>query len=207
MRKAFRPASGLIEYHVELDTVIGRIGGKVLLTVLFSSCNFMIGILLDNKSAAEAAMKFSAFKQRIRDAGFAIPDIFPVLLTDNGSEFSDAFSFENNEQGVKEVSIFFCDPMRSCQKPQIEKNHTLLRDILPKGSSFDDFTQDTVNLIFSHVNSAARRIYHGKSAYDMFCFYFSEELAELMGMRRIPKEQVVQSPALLKGIADLTKHC
>ena len=117
------------------------------------------------------------------------------------------FSFENDEHDTQETLMFFCDPMRSCQKPQVEKNHTLFRDIVPKASSFDDFTQETVNLIFSHVNSAARKIYHGKSAYDMFCFYFSEELAALMGIERIPKEQVIQSPILLKGIVDLNKNC
>ena len=41
----------------------------------------------------------------------------------------------------------------------VEKNHTLFRDIVPKGKSFDKFTQDTVNLIFSHVNSVKRKIY------------------------------------------------
>lgn len=196
-----------IEAHVELDTVIGRIGGKVILTILFSSCNFMVGLLLDNKTAAEAAKKFSAFKKLIRGAGYSINDVFPVLLTDNGVEFSDVFSFEKDEHDAQETSIFFCDPMRSCQKPQVEKNHTLFRDIVPKGSSFDDFTQETVNLIFSHVNSAARKLYHGKSAYDMFCFYFSEDLANLMGIKRITKDHVIQSPILLKGIADLNKNC
>ena len=116
------------------------------------------------------------------------------------------FSFENDEHDTQETLMFFCDPIRSCQKPQVEKNHTLFRGIVPKASSFDDFTQETVNLIFSHVNSAARKIYHGKSAYDMFCFYFSEELAALRGIERIPKEQVIQSPILLKGIADLNKN-
>lgn len=59
-----------------------------------------------------------------------------VLLCDNGGEFPDAFSFENDREGEKEISLFYCDPMRSSQKPFIEKNHTLFRDIVPKGSSF-----------------------------------------------------------------------
>ena len=35
---------------------------------------------------------------------------------------------------------------------QRAKNHTLFRDIVKTGTSFDDFTQESVNLIFSHVN-------------------------------------------------------
>ena len=42
-----------LERHVELDTVIGRVGGKVIMTVHFTSCNFMIGLLMDSKTAAK----------------------------------------------------------------------------------------------------------------------------------------------------------
>ena len=42
---------------VEFDTVIGRIGGKVILTIHFVAYDFMAGILLDNKSAAQATQK------------------------------------------------------------------------------------------------------------------------------------------------------
>ena len=81
----------------------------------------------------------------------------------------------------------------------IEKNHTLFRDIVPRGSSFDHFTQDTVNLIFSHINGVRRNIYSGKSPYEMFTFAFSEELAALLGISYVAPEDVVQSPRLLKG--------
>ena len=195
-----------IESYTELDTVIGRIGGKVILTIHFTAANFMCGLLLDDKTAASASEKFVALKNKLRSAGFHIPAIMPLLLTDNGGEFSDVFSFENDPDGNKECSVYFCDPMKSCQKPQIEKNHTLFRDIVPKGSSFDDFTQKTVNLIFSHVNSVKRNLFHGKSAYDMFVFLFSEDLAHALGIQRIPDKEVRQSPKLLSGIVDLKKN-
>lgn len=194
-----------IERHVELDTVIGRIGGKVIMTVHFTSCNFMIGLLLHDKSAAQGALNFSMLKNRLRSNGISIPDLMDVLLCDNGGEFSDVFSFENDENGKKEISLFFCDPMCSSQKPFIEKNHTLFRDIVPKGSSFDDFTQETVNLIFSHVNSVSRSIYSGKTPFEMFSFLYGDSVASLLGIDKIPPEQVIQSPLLLKGIADLSK--
>ena len=195
-----------LERHVELDTVIGRVGGKVIMTVHFTACNFMIGLLLDNKSAVEGAMKFSSLKNRLRNAGISIPALFDVLLCDNGGEFSDVFSFENDDKGNREVSLFFCDPMCSSQKAQIEKNHTLFRDIVPKGSSFDDFSQETVNLIFSHVNSVSRSIYLGKTPYDMFSFFYNVRFLSPLGIERIPPDKVVQSPALLSGIADLSKN-
>ena len=96
--------------------------------------------------------------------------------------------------------MFFCDPYSPYQKPEIEKNHTLFRDIVKAGTSFDDFTQGTVNVIFSHVKSVKRAQFNGKSAYEMFCFTYSEKLATAMGIHRIPPEEVIQSTALLRKL-------
>jgi len=195
-----------LERHVELDTVIGRVGGKVIMTIHFTSCNFMAGLLLDDKTAAQGAQRFSELKSRLRTAGVSIASLMGVLLCDNGGEFSDVFSFENDGEGQKEIPLFFCDPMRSSQKPFIEKNHTLLRDIVPKGSSFDGFSQATVNLVFSHVNSVSRAIYGGKTPFELFSFLYGSPVARLFGITEVPPGQVVQSPLLLKGAADLSKN-
>ena len=73
-----------------------------------------------------------------------------------------------------------------------------MRDILPKGSSFDHLTQEDVSLVFSHVNAVKRKDFNGKSAYDLFCFSYSQELAEVFGISFVPAEEVIQSPKLLK---------
>ena len=97
-----------------------------------------------------------------------------------------------------ETHLFFCEPMSPSEKPAIEKNHTLLRDILPSGSSFDNLTQEDVDKIFSHVNAVKRKQFNGKSAYDMFSFFYSHELANALGISFIQGKDVIQSPALLK---------
>ncbi len=43
--------------------------------------------------------------------------------------------------------------MRSGQKGALEQAHTMLRMILPKGTSFEFLTQWDVNLIVNHINS------------------------------------------------------
>jgi IS30 family transposase len=188
-----------ISQWTEMDTVIGRIGGKVILTLDFTLCNFMAGILLDNKTAFEAAAKFRKLKADFSENAVVFGDVIPLILTDNGGEFADVFSFELDLNNIKETSLFFCDPMQSSQKPHVEKNHTLFRDIVPKGQSFDGFTQETVNLIFSHVNSVKRKSLNGKTAYEMFCFTYSAEIAKIFGVKAIPALQVVQSPKLLRS--------
>jgi len=184
---------------VEMDTLIGRVGGKVILTMDFTFCNFMFGILLDNKSSHDVAEKIAALKSKLLAEGIKFGDVMPLILTDNGGEFSNVFAFENNAESSKETLLFFCDPYRSCQKPRVEKNHTLFRDIVTKGKSFDDFSQDTVNLIFSHVNSVKRKIYNGKTPYELFTFTYGEKIAEILGIDYIHATDVVQTPKLLKN--------
>ena len=183
---------------VEMDTVIGRSSGKVIMTFQFVLTDFMFGILLDNKTAAEAGAKITILKQRLAKLGFSFGEVFPVLLTDNGGEFSHVHAFENASDGSKETSVFFCNPNASYQKPHVENNHTLFRNIVPSGNSFDSFTQDTVDLIFSHVNAIKRKQFNGKSAYDMFAFTRSEALANALGISYVEPKSVIQEPSLLR---------
>ena len=81
-----------------------------------------------------------------------------------------------------------------------KKNHTLFRDIVPAGHSFDAFTQQDVNLIFSHINAVKRKQFGGKSAYDLFTFFNSVELAQILGISYISPNDVIQSPLMLKKL-------
>ena len=184
--------------YVEMDTVIGRPGGKVIMTFQFVNVDFMFGILLDNKTAAEAARKIRKLKETLHKSKLSFSDVFPVLLTDNGGEFSDVFAFENGLDEQPETRVFFCDPNAPYQKPHVENNHTLFRGIAKSGTSFDDWTQENVNLIFSHINAVKRKQFNGKSAYDMFTFAYSKELAEALGVSFIAPTEVIQTAKLLK---------
>ena len=185
---------------VEMDTVIGEPGGKVLLTLDFTLCNFMVGILLNNKTSNEVSRAISELKKRFKEHGKNFGDIFDVILTDNGGEFSNVFVIEQNLNGDIETKVFYCDPYKSCQKPHVENTHTQLRNILPKGTSFDDLTQDKVDKIFSHINSTRKKSLMGKSAYEMFTFMYGEDIAKLLGIEKIPDEEVKQSKKLIKQI-------
>jgi IS30 family transposase len=189
-----------INHWIEMDTVIGRIGGKVIMTFHFTQMNFMFGLLLDDKTAAEAAIKICTLKEQLHHHNICFGDIFPILLTDNGNEFSNVSAFTHNTQGLPENKIYFCDPYCSSQKPKIEKNHTIFRDIVPKGSSFDHFTQDTVNMIFSHVNGVYRKVLGGKSPFELFSFMYGNKLPALLGISWIPADKVIQSPTLLVDV-------
>ena len=185
-----------LDSWLEMDTVMGRIGGKALLTFNLSFCNFIFARLLDNKTALEVTKHLYAIKNTLHQADKDFFQLFPVILTDNGGEFARVDDIEMDVRG--ESKLFFCDPNRSDQKGRIEKNHTLIRDILPKGTSFDNLTQEDINLVCSHVNSVKRAALNGKSAYELFAFTYGEEIPKLLGISKIPAEDVCQSSKLLQ---------
>ena len=185
-----------LNYWLEMDTVMGRMGGKVLLTFNLSFCNFIFAKLLDNKTALEVTKHLYDIKNTLHQADNDFFQLFPVILTDNGGEFARVDDIEMDVRG--ECNLFFCDPNRSDQKGRIEKNHTLIRDILPKGTSFDNLTQEDINLVCSHVNSVKRAALNGKSAYELFAFTYGEEIPKLLGISKIPAEDVCQSSKLLQ---------
>ena len=185
-----------LDSWLEMDTVLGRMRGKVLLTFNLSFCNFIFARLLDNKTALEVTKHLYDIKNTLHQADKDFFQLFPVILTDNGGEFARVDDIEMDVRG--ESKLFFCDPNRSDQKGRIEKNHTLIRDILPKGTSFDNLTQEDINLICSHVNSVKRAALNGKSAYELFTFTYGEEISKLLGISKIPAEDVCQSSKLLQ---------
>ena len=185
-----------LDSWLEMDTVMGKMGGKVLLTFKLSFCNFIFARLLDNKTALEVTKHLYDIKNTLHQADKDFFQLFPVILTDNGGEFARVDDIEMDVRG--ESKLFFCDPNRSDQKGRIEKNHTLIRDILPKGTSFDNLTQEDINLVCSHVNSVKRAALNGKSAYELFAFTYGEEIPKLLGISKIPAEDVCQSSKLLQ---------
>ena len=75
-----------------------------------------------------------------------------------------------------------------------------MREILPKGSSFDGLTQSDVNIIISHINSLKKKYLHGKSAYEVFSFTFGEHIANLLGFWFHKKISKVKLPRFIPEV-------
>lgn len=52
-----------LSHWVEMDTVIGERGGKAILTFDFTFCNFMVGFLLDGKTATDVTVAVDRLKR------------------------------------------------------------------------------------------------------------------------------------------------
>lgn len=83
-------------------------------------------------------------------------NLMPVLLGDNGSEFSDPKALEFDRQGNQRTHVFYCDPSASFQKCSAERNHEFIRMFIPKGTPLDNYTQKDISLMMDHINSYGR---------------------------------------------------
>jgi len=182
---------------VEMDSVIGRIGGKVLLTLMFKSCDFMIALIRDRNTSQSVIDWFDWMYAELGDARFKA--MFPVLLGDNGSEFSNPKALEFDTLGKRRTQLFYCDPNASFQKPNVELNHEFIRRILPKGSSFDHLVQNDINLMMSHINSYSREKLNDKTPIDLFGFLYGHSVIEKLGLHKIPANEIILKPSLLKN--------
>ena len=137
---------------VQMDSVIGRVGGKCLLTIHFVETSFMLAFLRDANTSASVIQIINLLDKVLGPKMFS--RLFPVILTDNGSEFSNPKEIERRDiVPCNRTNVFYCDPSEQYQKGFCEFNHELIRRILPKGKSFDDLTQEDISLMMDHINS------------------------------------------------------
>lgn len=181
---------------VEMDTVEGVKGGKILQTLFWRQEKLMLAYLLDSKELASTVGILDYLEDILGKELFKC--MFPVILTDNGMEFSDPDLFEFSQDGIRRTNLFYCDPRRSEQKGGIEKNHEYIRYIIPKGQPFDDLTQEKVALMMSHINSTARPGLHGMNPMQLALQRFGHEAMERLGLSLIPPDEVSLTPKLLK---------
>ncbi len=184
---------------VEMDTVRGRREkGKSLLTMLFTKYSVMLLFILPDHKAESVVRVFDYLESGLGYERFR--RLFPVILTDNGSEFKYVDALELNTENQYRTKVFYCDPMASWQKGRIEKNHEYIRYVLPKGKSMDEYVQEDITLLMNHINSTKRKSLDGRAPYELVPDNDEDmhELFALLKMHLIPADEVHLTPALLK---------
>jgi len=184
--------------EVQMDSVIGIKGGKVLLTIYFVNVCLMLAFIRDANTSKSVIDIYESLYQRLGIIDFK--KLFPIILTDNGSEFSNPKFIENGPDGLgfDRTKIFYCNPSAPYQKAEIEVGHEFIRRILAKGKSFDELSQEDVEMMMNHINSYKRKKLNGKSPYEAFSFYYGEELAQKLGCREVSAKDINLTPRLLK---------
>ena len=182
---------------VEMDTLKGvREKGKRLLTMIFNENSIMLLFLMPNGKADSVKRVFDFLESGLGRDRFT--RLFPVILTDNGSEFKRVDDLELSDETTYRTRVFYCDPMASWQKPHIEKNHEYIRYVIRRGKSLDAYEQEDMTLLMNHINSTKRKLLDGNAPYDMVDEDDEDwrALFKLMKMHLIPADEVHLLPDL-----------
>ncbi len=192
-----------------MDAVEGTRGGKALPALMSMPHCFMPALLMDDRAAADVSAAFAMARDRLagkfgRDAGpDMMAELFSVLVTDNGAEFTLPDEIEKGREGNKVANLSYANPGASYQKPHVERSHEFIRLVLPKGSrcflptSFGALAQGDVDLMMPHIDSYVREASGSKTPYGLMTGKFGVEPADLFNIRRIPANDAVLKPSLL----------
>lgn len=186
---------------VQMDTVYNDgTNGPFIQTFKFIDCGVMIGFLHWSKTAEDMVSGIDKLEEALG------PDIFRkyvnILLTDRGTEFSDAEGAERSIYGGQRTKLFYCDPQQACQKGSLENNHETLRAICPKEKDLRKLgltSQDALNVTMSNINSIPLKRLNGKSALQMAKDNYGDlyERLEAMGVHLLPSDKVIKKPYLI----------
>ena len=186
-----------LPFFAEMDTVhSSRDSKKTLLTFFFTREKLFLAFLMNRCTEGAVRLVFDRLEKRLGTYEFI--SVFEYLLTDRGSEFGDPDALETGIDGMQRTSIYYCDPMRSGQKGGLEQAHTMLRMVLPKGTSFEFLTQWDVNLITSHINSTPRESLGGRTPYSVALETMGEDVLNAFQLRPIAPDEVNLTPKLIR---------
>ena len=178
---------------VEYDSVIGKLTDQqAILTITFPKTNFQFGLLIKKGYASSCLHELKLLLKHLGND--LSTTVFDINLCDNGSEFASFYQIEFDQNGERIRRTFYTNPYKATDKPHCERNHELIRYVLPKGKSLDSLTQAQVDDLFSNLNSYVRQSKGNKTPYDLVKAKFGVDFLNAIHIRRIPNKKVKLVP-------------
>ncbi len=154
--------------HWEMDTVVGKRG---------KSKNSLL-VLTERKTREEILVKLaehtmekvcSALDSLENKWGKLFSKVFKTITVDNGTEFSNCEGMERSAAGdEKRTKVYYCHPYSSYERGSNENQNRLVRRKIPKGTNFDDKTDEEIQTIEDWINNYPRRLFGYKTAQMLF---------------------------------------
>jgi IS30 family transposase len=133
--------------HCEVDTVMGADqAGPCVLTVVERVTGYLVVQLLQARTKEEAG-------DGLCRAIMKMKGVMKTITADNGTEFH---GYEEVEEQFK-VPFYFATPYHSWERGTNENTNGLLRQYLPKGTSFEDLTRAECDRIAARLNTRPRK--------------------------------------------------
>jgi len=141
----------------EIDTIIGKGRQGAIVTIVDRKSMYLkISIPCSKNSnivANEIKRLLNPFKKKVH-----------TITTDNGLEFA---KHKEIAKALK-CDYYFCDPYSSWQRGLNENINGLIRQYIPKGSSFENITKDRIREIENKLNHRPRKSLGWKTPYEVF---------------------------------------
>ena len=131
----------------EMDTIVGPGNKDAMLTLVERSQGFSIITKLPKGKDAEGVLE-AAYRELLPYIGY-----IRSITTDNGTEFARHKELAE-ALGTK---IYFAHPYSSWEKGLIEYTNKLYRQYIPKGVSFDNYTEEQIKQIQYKINARPRK--------------------------------------------------
>ena len=142
-----------------MDTIVGKDGHGAIVTLTERSTNMLFMRKLNKgKNAKELARTvvhlLAPFKACVKS-----------ITTDNGTEFAC------HEMIAKSIGtkVYFADPYSSWQKGAIENVNGLIRQYIPKNTSFSNISHQQITKIMHKINTRPRKKLNFSTPRE--CFY------------------------------------
>ena len=143
--------------HWEIDTVIGRKtkGDSVVLTLVERLTRKYIALKISGKNSTAVSAGIASLRKHF---GSKFSEVFKTITSDNGQEFSELTSIENDT----DTRVYFAHPYSSWERGSNERHNGLLRRFIPKGKRIDSYSEEEILFVADWCNNLPRKIlgYH-----------------------------------------------
>ncbi|WP_253301716.1 IS30 family transposase [Spiroplasma endosymbiont of Phyllotreta cruciferae] len=143
----------------EMDTVVGKDHQSSNLVLVEQNSKSYFVMKLKNHTANEVVEKFKDIV--INNNLFGK---IKGIITDRGKEFSKWRELEI----FAETQVYFCDPCKPQQKPLIEYMNYELREWYPKGTDFNNVSQQKIDWVVNVINEKLRPVLNWRTSKEVF---------------------------------------
>lgn len=153
--------------HWEMDCVIGKkTSHKTLLVLTERKTRNEIVKVLKAKTSDNVVAALNEIEEGYRNRRFK--EVFKTITVDNGAEFSDVEGLEKSIFGGRRTNVYYCHPYSSWERGTNENTNKLVRRHYPKGTDFDECTNEELDSLNDWINEYPRGIFGYRSARDIF---------------------------------------
>ena len=130
----------------EVDSVIGKLNKSSLLTLVERMSRYTVIIRVNSK---EAQIVAQAIVDRAKELNLPVH----TMTGDNGTEFA------NHKQIAEALGIdfYFTHPYASWEKGTNENTNGLLRQYFPKGTDFNEISDNAIQTVEAELNNRPRK--------------------------------------------------